>query len=302
MADFTSEFWNLYVIILTAVSIAACAVLLYALSRQKVKPGQNVGTTGHVWDENLQEYNNPLPRWWMMLFYITILFSVAYLVLYPGLGNVKGVLGWSSTDQHKREVAKANDQFGPIYAKYAAMPIEELAKNPAALAIGQKIFLNNCAQCHGSDGRGAKGFPNLADNDWLWGPGAANIKLAILEGRQGVMPPMGAALGSPDMVENVAHYVLSLSGSKHDEAKAALGKPAFAACAACHGEGGVGNYAMGAPRLNDKIWLTSGTIAGITEQINKGRQGVMPAWKSFLGEEKSHIVAAYVYSLSQQPK
>lgn len=300
MADFTSEFWNLYVIILTVASIAACAVLLYALSRHKVKPGQDPGTTGHVWDVDLQEYNNPLPRWWMILFYITIVFGVVYLILYPGLGKSTGILGWSSTGQHTKEMQAADKQFGPLYAKYAAVNIEALSKDPAALAIGQKIFINNCAQCHGSDGRGAKGFPNLADADWLWGGDAKNIKISILEGRQGVMPPMGPALGAPENVENVANYVLSLSGTAHDAAKAAAGKPMFATCAACHGVNGEGNIAMGAPRLNDKVWLVSGTVAGITETINKGRHGVMPAWKDFLGEEKSHIVAAYVYSLSNQ--
>ena len=300
MADFTSEFWNLYVIALSALSIAACAVLLYALSRQKVIPGKDPGTTGHVWDENLQEYNNPLPRWWMMLFYITIAFSVAYLVLYPGLGNVKGVLGWSSTGQHTKEMEKADKEFGPIYAKYAAMSMEDVAKDPAGLAIGQRLFLNNCAQCHGSDGRGAKGFPNLADSDWLWGGTPQAIKTSVLEGRQGVMPPMGAALGSPEMVENVANYVLSLSGSGHDAGKASAGKPMFVVCAACHGADGKGNIAMGAPNLTDKVWLVSGTVAGITQTINNGRHGVMPAWKDFLGEQKSHIVSSYVYSLSQQ--
>ena len=300
MADFVSEFWNLYVIVLSALSIAACAVLLYALSRQKVAPGQDPGTTGHVWDETLQEYNNPLPRWWMMLFYITIVFGVLYLVLYPGLGNTRGVLGWSSTGQHAKEMEKAEKEFGPLYAKYAAMDIEVLAKDSAGMAIGQRLFLNNCAQCHGSDGRGAKGFPNLADADWLWGGTPQAIKISVLEGRQGVMPPMAAALGSPDMVENVANYVLSLSGTPHDTAKAAAGKPMFAACAACHGANGEGNISMGAPRLSDKTWLVSGTVAGITNTINNGRHGVMPAWKDFLGEQKSHIVSAYVYSLSQQ--
>ncbi|MEN9759454.1 MAG: hypothetical protein RL676_603 [Pseudomonadota bacterium] len=300
MADFVSEFWNLYVIVLSALSIAACAVLLYALSRQKVIPGQDPGTTGHVWDENLQEYNNPLPRWWMMLFYITIVFAVLYLVLYPGLGNTRGVLGWSSTGQHAKEVEKADKEFGPLYAKFAAMDFETLSKDPAGMAIGQRLFLNNCAQCHGSDGRGAKGFPNLADNDWLWGDSPEAIKTAVLAGRQGVMPPMGAALGSPEMVENVANYVLSLSGTPHDTAKAAAGKPMFAACAACHGANGEGNISMGAPRLSDKTWLVSGTVASITHTINNGRHGVMPAWKDFLGEEKSHIVAAYAYSLSKQ--
>jgi cytochrome c oxidase cbb3-type subunit 3 len=300
MADFTSEFWNYYIIIISVVSIAACALLLYVLSRHKIKPGQDAGTTGHTWDVDLQEYNNPLPRWWMILFYLTIVFGVIYLALYPGLGRVTGLLGWSSTGQHVAEMAKADKEFGPIYAKYAAMSIEDVAKDPNAIAIGQRIFVNNCAQCHGSDGRGAKGFPNLADNDWLWGGSPEAIKLAIVEGRQGMMPALGAALGSPEMVENVANYVLSLSGSPHDTQKAAAGQPMFAVCAACHGAAGEGNTAMGAPRLNDKIWLVSGTVKGITEVINQGRMGVMPAWKDFLGEEKSHIVAGYVYSLSER--
>jgi cytochrome c oxidase cbb3-type subunit 3 len=235
-----------------------------------------------------------------MLFYITIVFAVLYLVLYPGLGNTRGVLGWSSTGQHAKEVEKADKEFGPLYAKFAAMDFETLSKDPAGMAIGQRLFLNNCAQCHGSDGRGAKGFPNLADNDWLWGDSPEAIKTAVLAGRQGVMPPMGAALGSPEMVENVANYVLSLSGTPHDTAKAAAGKPMFAACAACHGANGEGNISMGAPRLSDKTWLVSGTVASITHTINNGRHGVMPAWKDFLGEEKSHIVAAYAYSLSKQ--
>lgn len=165
MADFTSEFWNLYVMIITVVSVIGCGVFLWMLSRQKVKPGADPGTTGHVWDENLQEYNNPLPRWWMMLFYITVVFSIVYLLLYPGLGRSSGALGWTSTGQHTRELEKAAKEYGPIYAKYASMTLDDVAKDPAGLAIGQRIFLNNCAQCHGSDGRGAKGFPNLADND-----------------------------------------------------------------------------------------------------------------------------------------
>jgi cytochrome c oxidase cbb3-type subunit 3 len=300
MADFTSDFWNYYVIILTLLSVIGCGVFLYFLSRHKIKQGASPDTTGHVWDENLQEYNNPLPRWWMMLFYITIIFSIAYLLLYPGLGRSTGALGWSSTQQHVSELEKAAKEYGPIYAKYAAMSLGDITKDPAGLAIGQRLFLNNCAQCHGSDGRGAKGFPNLADHDWLWGSSPEAIKISVLEGRQGVMPPMGAALGSPEAVENVAHYVLSLSGSAHEATKAAAGKPLFAACAACHGAEGKGNIAMGAPNLTDKVWLVSGTVAGVTKTINEGRNGVMPGWKEFLGEEKSHIVSAYVLSLSKQ--
>ena len=295
-----SNVWSWFLIALIIINLAGCVGLLWYTSRPRGGSLPTGETTGHVWDENLQEYNNPLPRWWMMLFYITVVFSIVYLLLYPGLGRSSGALGWTSTGQHTRELEKAAKEYGPIYAKYASMTLDDVAKDPAGLAIGQRIFLNNCAQCHGSDGRGAKGFPNLADNDWLWGNTAEAIKTSVLAGRQGVMPPMGAALGSPQAVENVANYVLSLSGSPHDEAKAAAGKPLFAACAACHGADGKGNIAMGAPNLTDKVWLVSGTVAGITKTINEGRNGVMPAWKEFLGEEKSHIVSAYVLSLSKQ--
>lgn len=302
MADFTHSFWNLFVIVATIVSVLACGVFLYFLSRAKVKLNKEgkVETTGHVWDENLEEYNNPLPRWWMILFYLTIAFAILYLALFPGLGNVKGVLNWSSAGEYDKEMSRAEEKFGPIYAQYASTPIEELAKNEAALAIGQRIFLNNCAQCHGTDGRGGKGFPNLTDADWLYGGDAAAIKTAVLEGRNGMMPPMSAAVGGPADVEQVVHYVLSLSGSAHDSVKAALGQEKFAACAACHGADGKGMAAMGAPNLTDKIWLYGGSIKSITETINNGRAGVMPAWKNILGEERSHLVSAYVYSLSRR--
>ncbi|MEY3669895.1 MAG: cytochrome-c oxidase, cbb3-type subunit [Pseudomonadota bacterium] len=301
MADFISNFWNLYVIVLTIGSVLACAVFLYFLSRKKVKPGA-VQTTGHTWDEDLAEYDNPLPRWWMYLFYITVFFALVYLALFPGLGNVQGVLGWSSTGQYDREVAKAEQTYGPIYQKFAALSVEDAAKDPAALAIGQRLFVNNCAQCHGTDAKGAKGFPNLADKDWSWGGDGLTIKTSILQGRMGMMPPMAAAVGSEAEVEAVANYVLSLSGSPHDAAKVALGQEKFlAACAACHGAEGTGNTAMGAPNLTDKVWIYGGSINTIKETIHHGRQGVMPAWQNILGEEKSHLVAVYVYSLSQKP-
>lgn len=300
MADFVSDFWNLYVIVLTLGSVLACAVFLYFLSRKKVKPGA-VQTTGHTWDEDLAEFDNPLPRWWMMLFYITVVFSLVYLALFPGLGNIQGLLGWSSTGQYDREVAKAEQTYGPLYKKFAALSVEEAAKDPAALAIGQRIFVNNCAQCHGTDARGAKGFPNLADNHWTWGGDGLAIKTSILQGRMGMMPPMAAAVGNEADVEAVSNYVLSLSGSPHDTNKVALGKEKFeAACAACHGAEGLGNTMLGAPNLTKKIWVYGGSVASIKETITNGRQGVMPAWQNILGEERSHLVAAYVYSLSNK--
>lgn len=297
MSDFVSEFWNVYVALLTIVSILACGVLLWAQSRLKL-PITTTATTGHVWDEDLSELNNPLPRWWLWLFYITLIFSIAYLALYPGLGSFAGTLGWSQQKQYEAEVAAADKQYGPIFAKYAAEPLEKVALDPQAAAIGEKLFLNHCAQCHGSDARGAKGFPNLTDRDWQWGAAPDAIKTSIRDGRSGVMPPMAAAVGSESDVRNVAEFVLSLSGSPHDATKAALGKEKFVTCAACHGADGKGNPVLGAPNLTDRIWIYGSGVDAIVEAITKGRSNVMPAHKDFLGEAKVHLLAAYVWRIS----
>ena len=299
MADFTSSFWNYWIVFFTVIGIAGCAWLVFTLSRKKVRKGEPVDTTGHVWDVDLQELDNPLPRWWMNMFYMLIGIAVLYLVLFPGLGAAKGLLGWTSTGEYKTELAKAEAVYGPIYKRFASMTVEETATHPEAVAIGQRLFLNNCAQCHGSDARGSLGFPNLVDADWQYGGDGESIKIGILEGRMGMMPPMVDAVGGPAGVTPVAHYVRSLSGAKHDAALAAAGQQLFAACAACHGEKGEGMHALGAPNLTDKTWLYGGSIATIEEAIIKGRMGVMPAWAKIIGEDKSHIVAAYVYSLGQ---
>lgn len=296
MADFVSNFWSLYVAVITIVSIVACAWLL--VMNLKKTPGP-VETMGHTWDETLEEYNNPLPSWWVWLFVITILFGGTYLTLYPGLGANKGVLGWSSTGtQYKNEIDSANAKFEPIFAKYAAMEIPQVAADKAALAMGERMFLTYCASCHGSDARGAKGFPNLTDKDWLYGGEPAKIEETITGGRQGVMPPHVEILGGAADVDNMANYVLSLSGSKHDEAKAALAKDKFAICAACHNPDGTGNKDIGAPNLTDKTWLYGGSLQTITETITHGRQNQMPSFKDFLGPSKIHLIAAYVWSLS----
>ncbi|MGE0357443.1 MAG: cytochrome-c oxidase, cbb3-type subunit III [Burkholderiales bacterium] len=300
MSDFTDGFWSLYVAGLTLVSIVACAVLL-TIQHKKRAPGQTVDTTGHEWDEDLAEYNNPLPKWWMWLFWITIVFGLVYLALYPGLGNFKGVLGWSSTGQYKAEQAAADANYGPVFQKYAAMEIPAIAADPKAKVMGERLFLTYCSQCHGSDARGAKGYPNLADGDWLWGGEPQAILATILDGRTGVMPPMGAAVGGPEGVKEVANYVLSLSGAAHDAKLAEAGKAKFAACAACHGPEAKGNPALGAPNLTDGIWLHGGSLAAISAQIDQGRTNLMPAHKDFLGPERSRILAAYVWGLSQVP-
>jgi len=298
MADFTSSGWSVYIAVVTALGIAACLWLTMALSKKKVA-GEQVGTTGHKWDETLEEYNHPLPRWWVWLFYLTIIFSVVYLVLYPGFGSNQGSFGWSSTKQYDDEVRKVNDQIAPLFAEFKGKEIAQVAADPRAKAMGERLYLTYCVQCHGSDARGSKGFPNLADNDWLHGGEPADIEKTILEGRQGMMPPMAAAVGSAADVEDVANFVLSLSGSGHDAVKASRGKEKFAACAACHGPEGKGNPALGAPNLTDKTWLYGGSLASIVESINKGRANQMPAFKELLGENKARVLAAYVWGLSK---
>ena len=301
MSDFSSGFWDLYIALISIVSIAACAVLL-AVQNVRKAPGAP-DTTGHVWDEDLAEYNNPLPNWWRWLFYITIVFGVAYLVLYPGLGTRwKGILGWSQVSQLKEETLQAERQFGPLYEKFSATDVKALAKDPAALAVGQKLFLNNCAQCHASDAGGSRGFPNLTDRDWLYGGEPEQIRTSITEGRNGVMPPWGQALGE-EGVKNVAHYVLSLSGIAADSIRVSKGKEIFATtCVACHGPEGKGNPALGAPNLTDKIWLHGSGEAAIIETISRGRASHMPAHKELLTPAKIHLLTAYVYSLSATPQ
>ena len=231
-SGFYSAFWDYYVAIITIVSVLGCAVFLWSQSRRTVKAKVNakgeIETTGHVWDGDLQEYHNPMPRWWIWLFYLTVLFSVIYLILYPGLGTQwQGVLKWTQSGQYQAEVKAAEARFGPIFAAYAAQPIEQVAADARARQMGERLFLNNCAQCHGSDARGSRGFPNLADGDWLYGGAPAMLVTTVTEGRNGVMPPMGAAVGGKADVEDVANYVLSLSDSAHDSVKAVRGKAKF---------------------------------------------------------------------------
>lgn len=300
MADFTNGFWDMYIVVLTLLGIAGCGILLYSQAKVKLAKGKDgkVETTGHTWDEDLTELNTPMPRWWMWLFYITIIFALAYLFLYPGLGTYAGKLGWKSSGQYQAELKQAETEYGPLFAQFQKQDLKKVAADPKAHAIGQRLFLTYCAQCHGSDARGNKGFPNLTDNDWLFGGAPETIKESILRGRMGVMPPMGAALGSDKEVENVAHYVLSLSGSTADPIKAVFGKGKFGACMACHSAGGTGNQTIGAPNLSDKVWLFGGSAETIMETIRKGRNATMPAFEDFLGDAKVHVLAAYVWSLS----
>jgi cytochrome c oxidase cbb3-type subunit III len=300
MSDFNADFWSVYVAGLTLLSVLACVALLWITARKKVVQRDD-NTTGHVWDVDLREMNNPMPRWWMWMFVLSIIFSLLYLVAYPGLGTYPGELGWTTRGEHAAEVERANKDLAPLYAQFTAKKTEELAGDANAMAIGERLFMNNCAQCHGSDARGSKGFPNLADADWLHGGIPEKIAETITKGRHGQMPPMAAAVGSSDDVKNVANYVLSLSNSPHDSLRAQLGKSKFTACAACHGIDGKGNQALGAPNLTDDVWLHGWGEPAIVAMINNGKLSDMPAQAGKLTEAQIHVLASYVWGLSNKP-
>ncbi len=300
MSDFTSNFWSIFVAAITLVSIVACLLLLWFSGKASAMTASD-NTTGHLWDGDLREMNNPLPRWWVWLFVLTVLFSLVYLVLYPGLGSYAGSLAWSSTGQHAAEMQRGEREVAPLYARFASMKTDALARDLQAMAIGERLFMNNCSQCHASDGRGSKGFPDLTDSDWIHGGTPEKILETLVQGRIGNMPPMAAAVGTPDDVKNVAHYVLSLSGSPNDSVRAGLGKAKFAACGACHGAEGKGNPALGAPNLTDNIWLHGYGENAIVAIINNGRVNQMPAQADKLGVAQLQVLSAYVWGLSNKP-
>jgi cytochrome c oxidase cbb3-type subunit 3 len=297
-----SSGWSLFVIVLTVANILACAWMLRWTSKPRA-PGEKIGggaDTGHVWDHDLREYNNPLPRWWLWVFYITIAFGLLYLVLYPGLGNFGGTKGWTQAKQYEEERAAVEAKAQVILAPLAAMPVGELAGNAQAMSTARNLYLQNCAQCHGSDGGGAKGFPNLANADWQWGGEADTVVATITGGRIAAMPPWGPVLGEQGVNEVVA-YVQNLSGQPVDASLAVAGKARFeTVCAACHGVDGKGNPLLGAPNLTDDVWLYGGDAATLKQTITNGRNGQMPAWGEKLGEQRVKLLAAYVTKLSQE--
>ncbi len=320
-----TTFWSLWIIIITVGTLVGCAALLIWCLKDKMGVEESADM-GHEYD-GIRELNNPLPKWWTYLFVGTFFFAATYLTLYPGLGNFKGVLGWTSSDQtvrsleeskasvaaaqsnkqldqYAKELDDADTYFGEAFKSLAyangsteLRPIPEIAADSEAVKVGQRLFLQNCSQCHGSDARGQKGFPNLTDDAWLYGGEPAAIVTTIMHGRIGQMPSWKDALGEQG-VEEVVSYTLSLSGRSVNARDAEAGKARFVVCAACHGTDGKGNPAVGAPDLTDQDWLFGSSRADVTETVTNGRSGVMPAWKDILGEDKVQLVAAYVWSLS----
>ena len=295
-----TSFWHWYVVIITILTILACFWILQwtkGISNRDDEGGR--GTTGHVWDEDLVELNNPLPKWWLQLFYTTIAFSILYMALYGGLGNIPGFLGWTQLGQYEAEMNTAEEAQEAVFSRYRTLDNDALINDPEANATGQRLFANSCAMCHGSDARGARGFPNLADNDWLHGDDFDTVMQSISTGRTGAMPVMVGGLDD-SAIGDLVVYVQSMSGQKADAAMAAAGKKNFdMLCVACHGPDGSGNKALGAPRLNDDIWLYGGEPDTIRETITQGRNGNMPAHKDLLSEDRRRLITAYVLSLSK---
>ncbi len=293
-------FWHWYVAAGTILFVVWCIWLIQWAGKQGPQNVADNEVVGHVWDGDLKEWNNPAPRWWLYLYFLTIAWAVGFMIAYPGLGGFKGLLGWSQHGQYEEEMQAAESRYEPIYARYAAMSFDDLRKEPDAMQLGASLYASYCTTCHGSDARGATGYPNLTDNDWLWGSSEEAITTSIRQGRMGVMPVLAPALGGDAGIDNMVAYVKSLSGLAEADANAMSAEPMFLAlCSACHTAAGTGNTLFGAPNLTDDIWLHGGSDDAIRTTITHGRNSVMPAHGELLGADRSKILAAYIASLSQ---
>ncbi len=294
-----SHFWNIYIAIIVLGNILGYSWLLISMRKMPKDDVASGEKREHVYD-GIEEYNNPLPRWWMWMFFLCNLFALVYLVLYPGLGSYKGTLGWSQHKQWQEQTQVAEEKYAPLFASFAKIPVPELSQHPHAMKVARRIFINRCSTCHGVNAQGAKGFPNLTTGVWLFGGKPEDLKHTIANGRIGMMPPMGMAIGGDDAVTAVANYVRKISGQTHDKAQADLGEPKFKTiCAACHGVTGTGNKFLGAPNLTAGKWIFGGSLEDIEYTIKHGRSAKMPAHKAILGDDKVHLMAAYIYSLSE---
>lgn len=292
-----TSFWSNWIIILTAATLVGITWILFANRKRDAQTSEK--KTGHVAD-GIEEYDNPLPAWWFYMFAITIVWGVGYLIIYPGMGNFPGLLGWTQIGQYEQQRAAAEERFRDMRDRYLALPVEEIAVDPAVRKMGNRMFANNCAQCHGADAKGAYGFPNLTDDDWIYGGDVAAIKATLVHGRQAVMPAWGDVIGEQG-IRDVTQYLLRLNGRDSDVAQADAGATVFKTyCVACHAADGTGNQAMGAPNLTNGVWLYGGSEEQIAQTLRAGRQGVMPAFKDTLSEDKIHILTAYVYGLNKQ--
>ncbi|MDT8409226.1 MAG: cytochrome-c oxidase, cbb3-type subunit III [Wenzhouxiangellaceae bacterium] len=295
-----STFWHWYIIIITVGTLAATIWFLIWTTRVRIpstKDQYGNETTGHVWDEDLRELNNPLPRWWLGLFWLTVVFAIVYLVLYPGLGRFGGVLGWSQQGQYDQQMAAARADFEQRFGMFDEMALAELAANGQAVEMGRNLYAHNCSTCHGSDARGATGYPNLTDDHWIWGDNPGQIEHTVVQGRRAAMPAFGDVLGEQG-VTRTAVYVQQLAGEPVDETIAAAGRQHFQqVCSACHGPEGKGNPALGAPNLTAGVYTYGGDIDTIRATIRNGRNGVMPAQKDLIGQTRARLAAAYILSL-----
>ena len=294
-------FWHWFVVSLTVLFIIWCVWLVSWSAKQGPKDVADDDLVGHKWDGDLEEWNNPAPKWWLYLYFITIAWGIGFLIAMPGLGNFQGMLGWSSASQYEAEMQYAAATYEPIYEKFAAMDFADLTRDEEALSLGRSLYASYCTTCHGSDARGAPGCPHLTDDDWQWGSGEHNNVTTITNGRMAVMTPWGQILGSDEAVTNMAKYVRSLSGLEEtDEEVQAMQTQFRTFCGACHMPTGTGNPALGAPNLTDDVWLYGSSIDTIRTAIINGRNGQMPAYGEMLGPNRTKILAAYVASLSQQ--
>lgn len=289
-----TSFWSQWIIWLTVISFVGICWILFSNRKVKARNPDTQQTTGHNYD-GIEELDNPLPAWWFNLFVLTIVFGVVYLLLMPGMGNFPGLLGWTSTGQWEQEVAEADARYAQQFEQFLALTPAELAGDDKAMKMAGRIFANNCAVCHGNAGRGNFGFPNLQDSDWLYGGAPEQIRQTIAKGRSAVMPAWGSILDDSQL-RAVTEHLLNLGSGTESNAP---GRQVYATyCAACHGADGGGNILMGAPTLNDDIWLYGGNRGQIMHSIQLGRNGVMPAHEDQLGEAKIHLLTAYVLSLS----